>query len=245
MQACKRGVSVGLANERHFAGEALVQHESETVEIGSSVERLAADLLWREVLGRTHHDVVVRQVIFATRVESFGDTEVSEKHVSALRDQDVSRLHIPVDDVLVVRFFQRCRDRHADMYGQLWSERSLTIEHITKALAFDVLHDYGLLPVVLQAVIDSDDVGVVDAGTRDGFAAETFHQLGVASHVGLQDLDGDFAVELDVAGQPDFSHAALGDVAVEAIAIADQLTEHLSLRHRRDATLVLELVRSE
>ncbi len=45
LQSGEGRVGVGLTEERHPAGQALVQHESERVEVGTPVELLAAHLL--------------------------------------------------------------------------------------------------------------------------------------------------------------------------------------------------------
>ena len=67
IESGQRGVGVGLAEERNPAGEAFVQHETERVEIGATVELLAADLLGRQVLGGAHHHVGAGEVVAGVR----------------------------------------------------------------------------------------------------------------------------------------------------------------------------------
>ena len=79
LQAGQRGVGIGLAEERDTTGEALVEHQAEGIEISAPVELLAADLFGRQVLRRSHHDVVAGEIVAAVTVQPLGDPEVGEE----------------------------------------------------------------------------------------------------------------------------------------------------------------------
>ena len=173
MQAGERGVGVGLAEERHASREALVQHEPERVEIGATVELLAADLFGRQVLGRAHHDVVAGEVGVG-RLETLGDAEVGEQHATVGRDHDVAGLHVAVDEAGLVGMVERERHAGTDVAGELGAEPLLRVEQLAQALAFDELHDHRLATVLLEDVVHRDDVRMVEAGGGDRLAPEPF-----------------------------------------------------------------------
>ena len=66
-------------------------------------------------------------------------------------------------------------------------------------------------PLVLAAEEDAGDVLVVELGGGAGLLVEAADVLGVAGHLRRQDLQGDDAVELRVAGPQHGGHAADAD----------------------------------
>jgi hypothetical protein len=54
-------------------------------------------------------------------------------------------------------------------------------------------------------VVDGDDARVVEGGGGAGLLLEALASLGIAGHLGGQDLDGDVAAELAVPGPVDLS----------------------------------------
>ena len=173
LQACERGVGVGLAEEGDTSGEALVQHEPERVQVGTTIELLAAHLLRREVLRRAHHDVVAGEVGFGG-LQPLGDAEIGQQHPPVGGHHDVARLHVTVDEAGDVSVVERCCHAGADVARELGTQPFLGVEHLAQALAFDELHDDGLASVLLEHVVDRDDVRMVEAGRRDGLTAEPF-----------------------------------------------------------------------
>ena len=190
----ERGVGVGLAEERHPSGEALVEHEAERVQVGAAVEPLAADLLGRQVLGRAHHHVVAGQVV-AGRVEALGDAEVGEQHPAVGRDQDVAGLDVAVDQAGAVRGVERAGDAGADVHRELGAEPLLLVEQLAQALAVDELHHDGLAAVVVDRVVDGDDVRVVQLGDGDRLATEPLGHDRIGRERRLEQLDARPAVE--------------------------------------------------
>ncbi len=222
LEAGERGVGVGLALERHASGEALVQDQPERVQIGAPVELAAPNLLGRQVLGRSHHHVVAREIGVGD-VETLGDAEVRQQHPPIGRQQDVGRLDVAMDEAGTVGLVERARNRRADVDGELRTEALLTVEQLAEALAVDELHHHGLAAVVLEHVVDGDDVGVVQPGDGDRFAPEPFGDHGIGGEVRLEPLDGDPAVELDVGGDPHLGHPTVTDPPFEVVPLREQL----------------------
>ena len=173
----ERGVGVGLAEERHTPGEALVEHERQRVEVGAPVEALAANLLGREVLGGAHHHVVAGEVVAGG--EALGDAEVGQQHATVGRDEDVAGLDVAVDEAGAVGLVEGAGDGGADVDRQLGPEPLLGVEQLAQALAVDELHHDRLAAVVDEDVVDADDVGVAEPGDGDRLAAEALGDDGV------------------------------------------------------------------
>ena len=89
-----------LALVRQPAGEQLVDHRPQRVEIGAAVDRLAGQLLGRHVAGRAEHQAGAR----SAAVGHAGDAEVHHSHrVAGGVDHDVGRLDVAVHHALAVR----------------------------------------------------------------------------------------------------------------------------------------------
>ena len=233
LQAGERGVGVGLAEERHAPGEALVEHEPERVEVGAPVELAAAHLLGRQVLGRAHHHVVAGEIVVGD-VEALGDAEVGEQHATVGGDEDVARLDVAVHEAGAVGGVERARHGRADVDRELGPEALLAVEQLAQALAVDELHHDGLAAVVLEHVVDGDDVRVVQPGDGDRLAPEALGDDRIGGEVRLEPLDGDLAVELDVGGQPHLGHPAVPDPPLEVVAAGEQLDGRVGDGRRRE-----------
>src|SRR5262245_6273499 len=84
---------------------------------------------------------------------------------------------------------------------------SLPSNHIGDRLARDVLHDDVGLRVDLAEVMDSDDVRMIQDGSRPGLARKPLAGIGDI-HVSREDLDCDHPSEHRVVCDVDASHAA-------------------------------------
>jgi hypothetical protein len=88
-----------------------------------------------------------------------------------------------------------------------------------EGLAADELHGVadGAVVAVLEGV-DGDDAGVVELGADRDLGVEAAGR-GVLGAEGLADaLDGDVALEVEIAGDVDLAHGPLGEEPEEAVA---------------------------
>ena len=135
-----------LALERDLAGEHLVEHDAERVEVGLAGDGRAQRLLGRDVVGRAEHAAVGGQPLL---VERAGDPEVGDLGRALLVDQHVLGLDVAVDDVAGVGGAERPRD--LDRVGHRLGDRQAAVaaDPLLERLALHVLeHDVGP-PVVL------------------------------------------------------------------------------------------------
>jgi len=97
------------------------------------------------------------------------------------------------------------------------------------------LHDDEGALVGLAGVVDADDVGMVQLGSRLGLAQQTGAALRAQARVG-EDLDGHVAAEQRVVGLIDHAHAPPANLRVQAITLVQEGTDHV--RHFATNTVV-------
>ena len=83
--------------------------------------------------------------------------------------------------------------------------------------AGDVLHRDPQHAVVAAAVVDGDDVGMVQSGRDFGLAQESLAELFVGADLLAEDLDGIAAGKFGVFGQVDGAHAATTESALHPV----------------------------
>ncbi len=212
---------VGGAGEGHLAGQALVQHEAERVEVGPTVEREPEHLLRRQVLGRAHHHVLGREVLVAS-LDRLGDAEVRQLDPALRRHQHVARLDVAVDEAGLVGVRQRGGHRPSDDERLVDAQATRLVEQRPQRPPRHELHDDGGPPGLLDRVVDADDVRVVEAGGGDGLPAEPLDHDRVVGQRRLQQLDRDLTIEDRVGRHPHLAHAAVSQSPVEAVPLGEK-----------------------
>ena len=71
---------------------------------------------------------------------------------------------------------------------------------------------------------------MVEPHGDDRLAAEPLHRLLVDGELGQEDLDGDLAVALEVAGEIDVRHPALTDQGIDAVATVEGLAGEIHVQ---------------
>ncbi len=104
-----------VSNVGRTSDEHLVHHDTEGVDVRTTIHRGTFGLLRREVRRRAHHQAVLGQVVFARH--RLGDTEVGHLHLGVGGDQDVARLDVAVNHAIAMRVVQ-CG---CDLSGELGS----------------------------------------------------------------------------------------------------------------------------
>ena len=107
-----------VALERHAAGEHLVEHDAERVDVGLRADAAAARLLGREVLRRADD----RADLGHLRIAGVRDAEVGHLDAPVVAHEHVVRLDVAVHDAVLVRVAQPGEHLHGDRDGALGRE---------------------------------------------------------------------------------------------------------------------------
>ncbi len=210
-----------LAAERWLAGDHLVQHDPERVEVAARVGLGALRLLGREVRGGAHHRADLGEVVLARGVHRSGDAEVGHLHLAVGPDQDVGRLDVAVHDTAGVGVAEGSRHLVGDLGGLHAVDVAVGSQDVGKGATLHVLHRHEVGVGVLAPVVHGDDVGVGQVGRGLGLAAEPLDEVRVGGELGEQHLDGHQTVEQQVAGQEHVGHAAAPDALLDFVAVVE------------------------
>ena len=151
-----------------------------------------------------------------------GDPEIGHHAAAVMGEQDVLRLHVPVDDALLVGVLQRPRGLPRDAQRLPAGPSALPLESVPHRLALDVRHGEPETPCRLARVVDRNDVGVLQPGRELDLAKEALGAHPVRRY-GIEDLERDLAVVAEIPGEPDRRHAALAQSALDGVAVAQTL----------------------
>ncbi len=206
-----------VAVEDQLTGDHLEEHHPDRVEVGAGVHRLAQRLLGREVLrGADHHAGLGHRGDPA--LQRAGDAEVHDLDVALAVEHDVPGLDVTVHQAHVVRGLQRVQHTDGDPQRLLDRHRAVLadrlVDGVPQALAVDQLHHDvrragAVLGDVLAAVVDGDDVRVLQPGHRLGLAAEPLLERVVPAQLGVHALQRDLPVQHAVVREVDRGHTAL------------------------------------
>jgi hypothetical protein len=105
-------------------------------------------------------------------------------------------------------------------------ERELPVagEPVAEGLALDERHGEPEPAGGVARVEDGEDVGVVQAGGGVDLALEPLGAEG-RGEVGVEDLEGDQPIVLEIAGEEDGGHAAPPELSLECVAAAQPFLE--------------------
>ena len=207
----------GLAGERDLAGQQLVEHDAERVQVGAGIDPLALGLLRREVGGGPEHGSGRGDRLVADRA---GDAEVGDLHRAVLGEHDVARLHVAVDEQVLVRVGERTADVRGDLQPAVLGQPA-GVERLLQGPAADALHDDERLVAVDTGVEHDDEVGVREPGDVARLVAEAGGEGGVLAEPLAQHLDGDLTIEQPVARREHLGHAPSADHASELVAVGE------------------------
>ena len=202
-----------VAEERRRAGEQLVEHRAERVEVGAGVGRATRRLFRSEVRDGADDHALDRETRL---VDVDGQPEVAELRGTARGEPDVGRLEVAVHDAERVRVRQGERELFADAHRIVDREsvRRLGSESLGERPARHVLRDDVRFTFVVAHVEDGDDVRVIaEARHRPGLAVDAV-PAGLVEPVGLHDRDGHLAAEPLVTREV---HALAGALAEQAL----------------------------
>ena len=157
-------------------------------------------------------------------VTTFAKSKVENLGVSALRDENVGRLDVAVDDAFGVSGVERVSNlnRQAEQYIRLHGLPAMRCFKVIPSRNSMAMNG---LPVLLANFINRADVGMVQCGCGLGLALKTGECLRVTGDLLGQELEGDEAMQRRVLGLVDDAHPAAPELLDDAV-VRDGLADH-------------------
>ncbi len=201
------------------AGEQFVEDGAQGPDVGSRGQgRRRGGLLGGHVARRADDRPLVRQGPLLA-ADPLGQAEVGDVRLAAGIEEDVGRLEVAVQDAVPVGLMHRPRHRGHQAGGGpavAGQPRQVAVE----AAAVDQLHGEEGVALMPTGLVDGHDVGVIQAGQRPRLGVQKALDLLRRVPAGQDHLEGDDAVEADLAGLEDDTHPAAGDF-LQQLVIAE------------------------
>src|ERR1035437_9646085 len=161
----------------------------------------------------------------ALRLESdLRQPKIENLRLTPIRDEDVGRVEVAVDDAFGVRSVQRIGNFDAQFEHRLDLQR-FAIDPVPERLPFQQLHRDEGSPIGLVNLVDRADVRMVQRGRSLGFPLETAEGLRVVGEVVVKELQGDVTTELEVFRLVDYAHPSAAELLNDAV-VRDGLVDH-------------------
>ncbi len=125
-----------------------------------------------------------------------------------------------MDDALAVGIVEGLSDVRGDTQRLVHGKLMFAVEPLPKALSLYMRHDVEQEAVGLTRVVQRQNVGVTQVRRGLDLGQETVGSDD-GCEFGLQDLERDFALVLDVVGQVDCRHPALTELGLDAVAAGE------------------------
>jgi hypothetical protein len=136
--------------------------------------------------------------------------------LAALRDEDVGRLDVAMDDAFRVRRIKPIRNLRRDIHQRLGIHRP-SRDAMFERLAFEHFHGEIRPPFVLADLINSADIGMIQRGRRASLPLEAFESLRVGGKSVGQKFERDAAAEIEIFGFINDAHAASTEFREDAV----------------------------
>src|SRR5271157_3399762 len=172
--------------EGYLAGQHVVEHAAEKVDVGTGVSLAAtAGSLQGRVVDRPLADQTVPRLVAIDG----GQAEIDELGHPRVGDQDVRRLEVAVGDTLVVGVLKAASQPEQQRQGILVLETDAQLEELAQVHPFNVLHDHEVTVVLLPLIFEPNDIGMPQSHPGLGLLVEVQHRVGHGDEALPQDLD--------------------------------------------------------
>ncbi len=208
------GGDLRVATERRLAGEAFENQAAQRIDVGPTIGRGAADLLGGDIvdrpLERSGHDIG-----HGSRETEIG--EVAMLALSTRGDEHVARLHVPMDEPVLMGDVECVRKLGRDRESPPRLERRLFPKHALQVCPLDVPHGDVELPVYFAGVVDRNDCRMVDRGRELGLPKKALAEVGVAGELGREELQRHPPLEPEILREVDDAHPSSAEERLDPI----------------------------
>jgi hypothetical protein len=212
-----------IAGERRHAGNRLVQHAGQRVDVASPVERAVAGLLGAHVRRRAGDRALLGDLL-ARAVDRARDAEVGHHRVTA-GEENVLRLDVAVHDPSLVRVGQRAGDLAPDAHRFFDREPVVRRQPLPQRLTLDEGHDVVQLVRHLAGIVDRQDVRMLQAGRELDLAQEALRADRVRQ-LRMEHLDGDEPLVPLVAREVHRGRATATDLPLQRVPPTTDIPLH-------------------
>ncbi len=154
------------------------------------------------------------------------DPEIGHLGVAVVVQQHVLRLHVAVNEALAVSERKCSADLEPELQRAAHGQRPAALDELLEVLALDDLEDDELLPILVTAVDDGDDVRVRELGDRASLSPEALDVLLVLAVLVVEHLQRDVAFEQRVECAVDARHPAGSEDVLELVPARNGLLPH-------------------
>ena len=230
---------LGLTSRRPggvLAREEQVEERSQGVDVGGGRDAAAGELLRGGVLRRQRAAPLPRQgrrLAHARAVfEQLRDAEVEELDLAVLRDEDVRRLDVPVDDEVRMGVRDGGADVEEESQPLLDAETPRVAVSIDRLAVDELENDVRLARRRDPRIAQARDVRMGQLRENRALPPESLFSR-PAHETRVQEFHGDAPFEAAVAAprEPDAAHAALADRLDQRVG-SDRLAGERGLRGR-------------
>jgi len=209
-----------FAAKRRPARRHFVQQKPQRENVGARIEIVAANMLRRHVSGSAADDAddrnaflsrfrrgIVRRESQSVLGNKFGQAEIEHLRLPALRDENVRRFDVAMNDALGVRGVDGVRDLNPEVEN-LFDRDRVTVQVLAQRFAVDELHRDERRVVLLADVVDRADARMVQCGRGQRFAAKALQCLRILRHAVGQELQRDRALQPRIGRLVDDTHSS-------------------------------------
>ena len=201
--------------ERPTPRQQFVKHDAQAENVAATINPmpLASGLFGTHVGGRPGVPWSLADVLFPEC-----QPEIDDIGLTVVTDQDIARLHVPMDESLLVGVMQGVgHGRHQQ--GGVPIIEPLLFQPFREVGPVDKFRD-NVAGVVLRAadIMHRDDAGMVEIGDRASLGQIRFRIFGLRDQAGVRHLDGDGPVQLLIVSEIDKAEAPLAQHFLDAVA---------------------------
>ena len=213
--------------DRLLTGDQLVEDEADREEIAAAVELSRADLLGRHVV-RGADDRAARG---GAETGEAGDAEVHDLRRPPVGQEHVRRLHVAVDDAVLVRVAESPQHLQDERQRRPRIRPNAGADRLGEVDALQQLERHERSAFVFPELVDDHDVRVGQPRGGLGLPKETRPRLAIGDAV-RHHLERHLAIEAVVVGSVDRAHRSPAELAGHAIA-----ADPIGRGHGRNDTL--------
>ena len=153
-------------------------------------------------------------------IDHVRDAKVGELHASVFVNQDVLRLHVPVNDAFGVRLTERVGELKRDAGRNLGRHFFVLQDEVLQRGAGEKLgRDVRLVRPLTTVVVDLENVGMPEPGHALGLAGEPSSSFGRSLQMRMQHLERDEAIERAITRSVDRSHSAVANLVEDLVLL--------------------------